>query len=130
MEYSDIEIGDDTKDTTKIHRGPDTAEGPKLLERDIGIPDNTAEDPTEHEIAQGPLDAANCLDEDSTVNHQFPCKEAVSGANVFSDSEGSDDRSSKRLLKKEADVHKLSDNDVKGCSDDTGYSDTTEHRNW
>ena len=130
VEYSDIKSGDDTKDTTKIHRRPDTTERPHLQECDTGISDNTGEHPTEHEIAQEPVEAANCPDEDSTVNRQFHSKEAVPGANAFSDSEGSDDRSPKRFLEEETDVREISADDDKGCSgDDSGYSDTTERSN-
>jgi len=124
VEYSDIESGDDPKDTTKIRRGPDTAERPKLLESDTGISDNTAEDPTEHEIAQGPLDAANCLDEDSTVNHQFHAKKLFQVRTSLLIVRVGMTGAPKRFLKEETDVHELSGNDVKGCSDDTGYSDT------
>ena len=76
------------------------------------------------------MEAANCPDEDFTVNRQFQSKEVVSGANAFSDSDGSDDRSPKRVLNEETDVHEISADDVKGCSgDDTGHSDPAEPSN-
>ena len=76
------------------------------------------------------MDAANCPDEDSTVNHQFQSKEAVSGWNAFPNNEGSDDRSSKRFLNEDTVVHEISPDDVTGCSgDDTGFSDPAEPSN-
>lgn len=130
MEYSHIESGDSTKDTAKIHCGPDMTERPEPLECDTSISDTTGEHPTEHKIAQEPVEAANCPDQDSTVNRQFQSKEAVSGANAFSNSEGSDDRSAKRFLNEETVVHEISPNDVTGCNgDDTGYFHPAEPSN-
>ena len=78
MEYSDTESGDDTKDTTKIYHGHDTTEKSELLECDTGISDNIGEHLPEPEIAQEPVEATNCPEEDSTVNCLFQSKEAVS----------------------------------------------------
>ena len=62
MELSNIEIGDDTKDTTNMHPARGKAEGRGCV---TGSSDDIGEDPTENEISERHHDANN---EDSIVN--------------------------------------------------------------